>query len=94
MAQVSFAGFKVNLPSNRLLRVALGAVLIIGGLLGFLPILGFWMVPLGLIVLSVDSPVVRRFRRNVTVKLGHWLLKRWPEFAKKLGYGASRADKI
>jgi hypothetical protein len=94
VAQVSFAGFKVSLPGNRLLRVVLGAVLIIGGLLGFLPILGFWMVPLGLIVLSVDSPVVRRFRRNVTVKLGHWLLKRWPEFAKKLGYGASRVDKI
>jgi hypothetical protein len=94
VAQVSFAGFKVNLPGNRLLRMALGVLLIAGGLLGFLPILGFWMVPLGVIVLSVDSPLVRRFRRNITVKLGHWLLRRWPGFAKKLGFGIPRAGKF
>ncbi len=93
MAKVSFAGFKVNLPANRLLRVCVGGLLIIGGLLGFLPILGFWMVPLGLIVLSVDSPVIRKFRRNAMVKLGHWLGRRWPRVAKKLGFGRPRAGK-
>ena len=41
-----------------------------GGLLGFLPILGFWMVPLGLYVLSRDSARVRRARRRLTVHLG------------------------
>ena len=29
-------------------RLPLGIVLILGGIVGFLPILGFWMVPLGL----------------------------------------------
>ncbi len=33
----------------------------------FLPILGFWMIPLGLIVLSHDLPAVRRRRRRMTV---------------------------
>jgi hypothetical protein len=94
MAQVSFAGIKINLPGNRILRMALGAVLILGGLLGFLPILGFWMVPLGVIVLSVDSAIVRRFRRNVTVKLGYWLHRRWPNFAKRVGFGPLRAEKL
>ena len=54
MPKVTFAGYKVNVPGNPLLRVAFGVLLIIGGLLGFLPIVGFWMVPLGLVVLSVD----------------------------------------
>ena len=44
------------------MRRTVGATLIIGGILGFLPILGFWMFPLGLLVLSDDIPWVRRQR--------------------------------
>ena len=32
----------------------LGLLLIIGGILGFLPILGFWMIPLGVAVAMLD----------------------------------------
>ena len=87
MPKVNFAGYKVNVPGHPLLRVGFGVLLIIGGLLGFLPILGFWMIPLGLVVLSVDLPPVRRFRRNATVKIGYWLHKRWPNLARIIGYG-------
>jgi len=73
MAQVKFAGRTVNLPRSRLVRMGLGVALVIGGLLGFLPVLGFWMIPLGLIVLSVDIPAVRRLRRRLQVKWG----RRW-----------------
>ena len=45
----------------------MGILLIAGGLLGFLPVLGFWMIPLGFLVLSVDLPAVRRWRRQLTV---------------------------
>jgi SSS family solute:Na+ symporter len=38
-----------------------------GGLLGFLPILGFWMIPLGFLVLSIDVPALRRWRRQLEV---------------------------
>ena len=48
-------------------EVGLGILLVAGGLLGFLPVLGFWMIPLGFLVLSVDLPVVRRWRRQLTV---------------------------
>lgn len=58
---------EITLPRSRLLRMGLGIALILGGLLGFLPILGFWMVPLGLMVLSVDLPFARRWRRRLTV---------------------------
>jgi len=36
------------------LRLVLGLLLICGGVLGFLPILGFWMLPLGVAVAALD----------------------------------------
>ena len=59
-----------NLPSSKLARWAVGLLLIIGGILGFLPVLGFWMLPLGLYVLSMDSRPVRRFRRRLDLFFG------------------------
>lgn len=43
-----------------LIRIAIGALLIVGGIFGFLPILGFWMIPLGLAVILIDVPAVKR----------------------------------
>ncbi len=43
-----------------LVRLAIGLTLVAGGILGFLPILGFWMIPLGLAILFIDVPAVRR----------------------------------
>ena len=48
-------------------RMSIGAALLLGGVLGFLPVLGFWMLPLGLLVLSYDLPLVRRWRRRAAV---------------------------
>ncbi len=31
----------------------------IGGVLGFLPVLGFWMFPLGIVLLAIDLPWLR-----------------------------------
>jgi hypothetical protein len=56
-----------HLPRSKPIRIGLGILLIAGGLLGFLPVLGFWMIPLGLLVLSVDIPIVRRCRRQLAV---------------------------
>lgn len=43
------------------LRSLLGVALIFGGFLGFLPVLGFWMIPLGAAILSLDIPPLRRW---------------------------------
>lgn len=64
------------LPQSRSLRIALGGALVAGGILGFLPVLGFWMVPLGVLVLSVDIPAVRRFRRQQEVRFERWRRRR------------------
>ena len=60
-------------PSASWLRVPLGFLLIVGGLLGFLPVLGFWMLPLGLVLLSLDFALLRR-PTAVTLVSGerHW----------------------
>lgn len=42
-----------------LLRLLLSLVLIVGGIFSFLPILGIWMLPLGLLFLAVDIPVIQ-----------------------------------
>ncbi|WP_245759619.1 hypothetical protein [Poseidonocella sedimentorum] len=45
------------------MRLWVGLLLIFGGVLGFLPILGFWMIPLGLAVAAMDiRPIWRRWR--------------------------------
>nr|WP_328702886.1 hypothetical protein [Arenibaculum pallidiluteum] len=40
-------------------RVPAAVLLMAGGVLGFLPILGFWMLPLGVLLLALDLPVLR-----------------------------------
>jgi len=56
-------GRRLRLPHHPAIRIALGVGLILGGILGFLPVLGFWMLPLGVAVLAVDLPVARRLWR-------------------------------
>lgn len=46
------------------LRLVLGLLLIAGGVVGFLPVLGFWMIPLGLGVAWLDLRAVRRWWRD------------------------------
>ncbi len=45
------------------LRLVLGIVLICFGIVGFLPIVGFWMIPLGIAIAALDvAPLWRRIR--------------------------------
>lgn len=68
------------------IRFPAALFLICGGLLGFLPVLGFWMVPLGLLLLAIDMPVLRgpisvliiRVRRSGT----RWI-RRWQAWWRK-----------
>ncbi|WEX11917.1 hypothetical protein [Chelativorans sp. AA-79] len=55
------------MPQSRIARILIGSALVVLGLFGFLPVLGFWMVPLGLFILSYDVPSIRRRRRRLEV---------------------------
>jgi hypothetical protein len=93
MPKINFIGFKINVPANPILRIGFGILCIIGGIFSFLPVLGLWMLPLGLIILSIDFPPIRRWRRSTTVRLGYWLQRRWPGLARRLGFGQPRHGK-
>jgi hypothetical protein len=41
-------------------RSVLGVLAMAGGVVGFLPIVGFWMLPLGIILIALDIPPLRR----------------------------------
>ncbi|HMS94388.1 MAG TPA: hypothetical protein PKA03_04075 [Tabrizicola sp.] len=66
------------LRSNRwfLVRLPLALILIAGGLVSFLPVLGIWMLPLGLLLLAVDLPVLRGPISALLIR-GRRMLQRW-----------------
>jgi hypothetical protein len=65
--KLNLGKWSISMPRSRYGRIAIGSVLIVFGLLGFLPVLGFWMIPLGFIVLSHDLRPVRRARRRIVL---------------------------
>ena len=69
--RINLFGREIAMPRSRMTRIVLGCLLIFGGLFGFLPILGFWMLPLGLLVLSYEYAWVRRHRRRFNVWWGN-----------------------
>lgn len=76
MAAVRFGGRRIHVPGPPIVRIVVGVVLILCGTVGFLPVLGFWMLPLGVLVLSVDLHPVRRMRRRIEVWWGRRRQKR------------------
>jgi len=63
-------------------RIPIGIAFVIGGIFGWLPILGFWMIPVGLVILSADIPWLRRHRRRFVV----WYVRR-----RRAGVGPGRS---
>jgi hypothetical protein len=54
-----------NLPRSRVARISIGVVMVLLGVVGCLPSLGFW----------IDIPVVRKFTRKATVVILRWWKK-------------------
>ncbi|MCA8912752.1 MAG: DUF2892 domain-containing protein [Rhodobiaceae bacterium] len=67
---------RIPVPGTRILRIGLGVALIAAGFLGFLPVLGFWMLPAGIVVLSIDFALMRRWRRRSEVAIANNVLGR------------------
>lgn len=40
----------------RIVRLPIAGLLVLGGAMSFLPVLGIWMLPLGLMLLALDIP--------------------------------------
>lgn len=71
------------------MRRIVGLGFVAGTLLSPLPVFGPWMLPVGLAILSVDNPRIRRHRRRMTVRIG----RRWPKLAQRLAPPPAAASK-
>lgn len=60
-------------PSSRLVRIPLAILLILGGIFSILPVLGLWMLPLGLVLFAQDVPVLQK---PIARALG-WIERKW-----------------
>jgi hypothetical protein len=60
-------------PERIVLRAFVSLLLIVGGVLSFLPVLGIWMLPLGLIIISQDLAFLQR---PLATSLA-WIERRW-----------------
>jgi hypothetical protein len=63
-----------TLDAPRWIRWPAALLLVAGGLVGFLPIVGFWMLPVGLILVAEDIPFVR----PPLARLFAWIDRKWP----------------
>jgi len=62
-------------PSSKLVRIPLAILLILGGIFSILPVLGLWMLPLGLVLFAQDVPILQTPMANA---LG-WIERKWEE---------------
>ena len=63
-------------PGWWLIRVPLGILLVLGSFLAVLPVFGLWMMPLGLLLLAVDLPVLRPLVASLVVRF-RAIARRW-----------------
>jgi hypothetical protein len=61
----------IRQPSGRWLRIPVGVLLTLGGVLGFLPIAAFWMLPIGLALLADDVRLLRSLRSRTLDWIEH-----------------------
>ncbi len=60
-------------PSSKLVRIPLGILLVIGGIFSILPVLGLWMLPLGLLLIAQDVPLLQK----PTAQFLGWCERKW-----------------
>lgn len=67
-------------PSASWVRLPVGLLLILGSLFSFLPVLGLWMLPLGLLLLALDIALLKRPAARMVVvgeRLWSRMRRRW-----------------
>jgi hypothetical protein len=67
-------------PHAHWMRIPAGALLVLGGVFSFLPFLGIWMLPLGLLLIAYDVPFLREPVGRFTI----WSTGKWAAIRQKL----------
>jgi hypothetical protein len=60
-------------PSSRWLRIPCALLFTLGGVFSILPVLGLWMLPLGLALLAEDLPGIKPFLETAAC----WCVRTW-----------------
>ena len=63
-------------PSSLWIRAPVAVLLVCGGLFGFFPVLGFWMLPIGMVLLADDLQALRPLRTRIL----DWIERRRPHW--------------
>ncbi len=64
-------------------RLPVALLLMCGGLFAVLPFLGLWMLPLGLLLLAVDLPMLRPGVSALMIRSRRWMSERLRRLRKK-----------
>src|SRR5215203_2998036 len=67
-------------PSSRYVRIPMAILLILGGIFSILPVLGLWMLPLGLLLMAYDIPLLRKPVGHFTI----WAIRKWASLRQRL----------
>ena len=67
---------KLRHPDARWVRIPIGVLCIVAGLFSFLPVLGLWMLPFGLLLIAYDVPFLRKPVGYFTI----WGAEKWTAF--------------
>ena len=73
-------------PSSILVRIPLAILLMVGGIFSFLPVLGLWMLPLGLVLFAQDVP----FLQTPMAKALGWIERKWDRASTRKGRARAR----
>jgi len=60
-------------PSSFAVRLVVALLLILGGIFSFLPVVGLWMLPLGMLFIAQDVPLLQK---PLVCALG-WVEAKW-----------------
>lgn len=63
-------------PERKWVRIPAGVLFMLGGVLSILPVLGLWMLPVGVMLLSQDIPFFRRIQGRVL----RWIERKHPDW--------------
>jgi len=63
-------------PDRKWVRIPAGVLFMLGGVLSILPVLGLWMLPIGVMLLSQDIPFFRHIQGHVL----RWIERKHPDW--------------
>lgn len=66
-ARLPFLG-GLRKPGWMIVRILVGLLLVVGGMLAILPVLNVWMIPLGLLLLAIDLPILQAPLSHVIIR--------------------------